>query len=100
VGSQQYLKKIEETVTFLKKEGMGGTAKFALDTLSARVEDAKKLTSNVLPYIENGAETVLTQVNQAWTTLTTYPQGEPLYRRLLWFLVGCCDELGLASPGL
>lgn len=72
---QQYLKKIEETVAFLKKEGVGGTARLALDALSARVEDAKKFTSNVLPYIENGAEAVLAQVTQAWTHLSKNPQG-------------------------
>lgn len=73
---QAYLKKIEEVVTFLKKAGMGGTAKYAVDALSVRLEDAKKFTSTVLPYLENGAEVVLAQVNQAWATLATHPQGE------------------------
>lgn len=91
---QQYLKKIEETVAFLKKEGVGGTARLALDALSARVEDAKKFTSNVLPYIENGAEAVLAQVTQAWTHLSNNPQGRS---RLIFSLDSSFADLLVSS---
>ena len=40
---EAYLKRIEETVEFLKKEGISGAAKLAADTVAARVEDAKQL---------------------------------------------------------
>ena len=44
---EAYLKKIEETVEFLKKEGLSGTARLAADTVLARVEDAKKIPGYV-----------------------------------------------------
>jgi hypothetical protein len=40
---EAYLKRVEETVDFLKKEGISGAAKLAADTVVARVEDAKQL---------------------------------------------------------
>jgi hypothetical protein len=40
---EAYLKRIEETVDFLKKEGLSGAAQLATDTVKARVEDAKQL---------------------------------------------------------
>ena len=40
---EAYLKRIEETVEFVKKEGISGAAKLAADTVAARVEDAKQL---------------------------------------------------------
>ena len=40
---EAYLKRIEETVEFIKKEGISGAAKLAADTVAARVEDAKQL---------------------------------------------------------
>jgi len=40
---EAYLRKIEETVDFLKKEGLSGTARVAADSVMARVEDAKKI---------------------------------------------------------
>lgn len=42
-----YLKRVEETVDFLKKEGISGAAKLAADTVVARVEDAKQLPAYV-----------------------------------------------------
>ena len=44
---EAYLKKIEETVEFLKKEGLSGTAKVAADKVMEKVEDAKKLPGYV-----------------------------------------------------
>eukprot|EP00884_Botryococcus_braunii_P004079 jgi/Botrbrau1/13672/Bobra.0378s0006.1 len=71
---EAYLKKIEEVVVFLKKAGMGGTAKYAVESLSVHLEHAKQYTSSYLPMFENGAEVVLAQVNQAWAALTKHPQ--------------------------
>ena len=44
---EAYLKRIEETVDFLKKEGISGAAKLAADTVVARVEDAKQLPAYI-----------------------------------------------------
>ena len=55
---EAYLKKIEETVDFLKKEGLSGTAKVAADKVMARVEDAKKLPG----YVSSNAKVSLCDV--------------------------------------
>ncbi|KAK9843458.1 hypothetical protein WJX81_003967 [Elliptochloris bilobata] len=66
---EAYLKKIEETVEFLKKEGLTGTAKVAADTVMARVEDAKKLPG----YVSTNAKVMLEKVSSAWDNLQEFP---------------------------
>eukprot|EP00884_Botryococcus_braunii_P004080 jgi/Botrbrau1/13673/Bobra.0378s0006.2 len=93
---EAYLKKIEEVVVFLKKAGMGGTAKYAVESLSVHLEHAKQYTSSYLPMFENGAEVVLAQVNQAWAALTKHPQGVSL-RFIFYQLEHCMSALAHGS---
>lgn len=69
-----YLKRVEETVDFLKKEGISGAAKLAADTVVARVEDAKQLPA----YIDKEAKVVVSRVTDAWNKLASYPAVQKL----------------------
>lgn len=71
---EAYLKRIDETVTFLKKEGISGAAKLAADTVAARVEDAKQLPA----YFDKEAKVVVSRVTEAWHQLASYPAVQKL----------------------
>lgn len=71
---EAYLKRIDETVDFLKKEGISGAARLAADTVKARVEDAKQLPA----YIDKEAKVVVSHVTDAWHQLASYPAVQKL----------------------
>jgi hypothetical protein len=71
---EAYLKRVEETVDFLKKEGISGAAKLTADTVLARVEDAKQLPA----YIDKEAKVVVSRVTEAWNKLASYPAVQKL----------------------
>nr|ARQ20716.1 oil globule protein [Lobosphaera incisa] len=66
---ENYLKKIEESVDFLKKEGLTGSARYAADAVLARVDDAKKLP----PMLVDEAKVVVSKVGDAWAYLASLP---------------------------
>ncbi|KAK9816682.1 hypothetical protein WJX72_003614 [[Myrmecia] bisecta] len=66
---ENYLKKIEESVEFLKKEGLTGSARYAADSVLARVEEAKKLP----PVLVDEAKALVGKVGDAWAYLASLP---------------------------
>jgi hypothetical protein len=64
-----YLKQAKDAVNFLKKEGVSGTAKAAVDSLLATVEQAKGVPN----YLNEQANFLLEKVSVAWEKLSSVP---------------------------
>ncbi|EFN52470.1 hypothetical protein CHLNCDRAFT_138816 [Chlorella variabilis] len=62
-----YLKKVEESVAFVKEQGLQGTAKVAAEALASKVEEAKKVP-----------EVLLHEISAAWGKLSAMPAVERL----------------------
>ncbi|PSC69120.1 major lipid droplet [Micractinium conductrix] len=62
---QAYLKRVEESVAYVRQAGLQGTAKAAADTLMVKVEEAKRVP---------GA--VMSEISEAWTRLAGLPAVE------------------------
>ncbi len=60
-----------DAVNFLKKEGLSGAAKQAMDSLSATIEQAKSVPS----YLNEQANFLLQKVSVAWEKLSSVPAG-------------------------
>jgi hypothetical protein len=66
---EMYLKRVEEVTSFLKENGLTGTAKFAAEVVLARVDEAKKLPSS----ISKESKVLVEKVGEAWARLSSYP---------------------------
>lgn len=64
-----YLQQAKEAVNYLKKEGLSGAAKQAVDSLMAKVEQAKAVPS----YLSEQANALLEKVSQAWEKVAHLP---------------------------
>ncbi|KAL4422652.1 hypothetical protein ABPG75_008849 [Micractinium tetrahymenae] len=67
---QAYLSRLEESLAFVRAQGLQGTAKAAADALLGRVEEAKR----ALP----SASTLLGDISKAWSKLAATPAVERL----------------------
>ena len=80
-----YLQKIEETVQFLRDNGISGAARHAMSALLRRLDEAQKLPT----HMETEALPVVSGVGDAWSKLAAIPPGMPLTRLLRRLLSGC-----------
>jgi hypothetical protein len=64
---QAYLHRVEESVAFVREQGLQGTTKVAADALLSRVEEAKKVPT-----------VVIGEISEAWTKLVHTPAVERL----------------------
>ena len=67
-----YLLKIEETLQFLRENGISGTARLAVNTMLGRIDEAQKYPA----HLEGEAGMVVGKVNEAWSKLVALPPGE------------------------
>ena len=56
---EQYLKKVEETVEFVKSKGITGTAKLAVDEVSVALKEARKLPGAVAKTVHDAFEKMM-----------------------------------------
>lgn len=56
---EQYLKKVEETVEFVKSKGITGTAKLAVDEVSVALKEARKLPGVVAKTVHDAFEKMM-----------------------------------------
>lgn len=56
---QQYLKKVEESVDFLKSNGLAGTAKVAAEEVMTKVKEAQKVPGAVLKNVQESVDKLL-----------------------------------------
>lgn len=83
-------------VNFLKKEGVSGATKHAVDSLLATVEQAKAVPS----YLGEQANMLLQKVSIAWDKLAQMPAGACLFWRPSMLSCNSLKECLLASASL
>ena len=81
-----YLQKIEETVQFLRDNGISGAARHAMSALLRRLDEAQKLPT----HMETEALPVVSGVGDAWSKLAAIPPGM-LLTHILGRLLGGYD---------
>lgn len=65
-----YLQQAKDAIAYLKENGMVGSAKHAVDQLSAALENAR---TSLPTYVNDYAGAMLERVSQAWDALYTMP---------------------------
>lgn len=56
---EQYLKKVEEVVSFVKSQGITGTAKVAVDEVSVALKEARKIPGSVAKKVHDAFENMM-----------------------------------------
>lgn len=56
---EQYLKKVEEAVDFVKSKGVAGTAKLAVDEVSVALKEARKIPGSVAKKVHDAFEKMM-----------------------------------------
>ena len=90
---EQYLKQVEDTVEFVKKEGITGAARKAADEVSAAVAEARKLPGIVAKQVHDAFERLLSFEPVQRTLSSAKPAVDAAYPRYM----GVHDTV-VASP--
>lgn len=67
---QAYLEKVEEALDFLRRQGVSGTAKYAVTAVMGRLDEAQHIS------LDSEAEMVVQRVSDAWASLASLPPSE------------------------
>ena len=81
IAREQYLKKVEEVVTFVKTKGITGTAKMAVDEVGVALVEARKIPGSVAKRVHDAFEKMMSMEAVQKVLKGTQPAVQMAYTR-------------------